>query len=123
MQRVPPRRRQPQRTHLSASPLLPCHQTQNLSCGPGDLYTAPVVKFVPADKSLMQQNLEQLSRQAQMLVLWLDCDREGENIGFEVLRVCTGANPRLTVKRARFSALIPRWARGRAGGRAAFVMC
>lgn len=108
----------------------------------------------PQDKALMQQNLQTLARQAQWLVLWLDCDREGENIGFEVratagscgwgrgclctvslktpplppepltcarlatpcaasqvMRVCCGANQRLTVKRARFSALIPR--RGR----------
>lgn len=41
-------------------------------------------RCLPQDKSLMQQNLQQLSRGAQMLVLWLDCDREGENIGFEV---------------------------------------
>ena len=60
----------------------------------------------------MQQNLEDLARRAQRLVLWLDCDREGENIGFEVLRVCVRANPRLTVQRARFSALIPRCALG-----------
>lgn len=127
-------------------------------------------RALPAqDKAAMQQNLQQLARGAQWLVLWLDCDREGENIGcaraacacpgahggaaerytgrtharapsvsagavagqlpgalshlpsprhgptrFEVLRVCSQANPRLTVKRARFSALIPRCARPRA---------
>jgi DNA topoisomerase III len=45
----------------------------------------------------------------QWLVLWLDCDREGENIAFEVKSVCERANGRLQrVFRARFSALIPR---------------
>lgn len=38
-------------------------------------------------------------------MLWLDCDREGENIAFEVLDVCKQANPRLLVFRAHFSAL------------------
>lgn len=41
-------------------------------------------------------------------MLWLDCDREGENIAFEVISVCREVNPRLEVKRARFSALISR---------------
>jgi hypothetical protein len=59
-------------------------------------------------KAPLKQNLQTLARRAAWLILWLDCDREGENIGFEVLEVCRAANPRLTVRRARFSALIPR---------------
>lgn len=41
-------------------------------------------------------------------MLWLDCDREGENIAFEVKSVCERASNRLRVFRAKFSALIPR---------------
>ncbi|KAJ1568486.1 DNA topoisomerase, partial [Nowakowskiella sp. JEL0078] len=56
----------------------------------------------------LQENLENLSRQSQILVIWTDCDREGENIGSEVVDICRKANPTIQVKRARFSVIQPR---------------
>ncbi|CAM9767021.1 unnamed protein product, partial [Chrysoparadoxa australica] len=77
-------------------------------CAPVDLFTAPVEKKVKEENQDTQKQLETLARQNNWLVLWLDCDREGENIAFEVIEVCKRVNPRLKVFRARFSALIPR---------------
>lgn len=57
----------------------------------------------------IKRTLEQEARRCQWLVLWLDCDREGENIAFEVVEVCTAVNHHLTIKRAHFSALIERF--------------
>jgi len=53
----------------------------------------------------LHENLKRYSQQCSILILWLDCDREGENIAFEVLDVCRAYNQRLTVFRAHFSAL------------------
>ncbi|XP_040371096.1 DNA topoisomerase 3-alpha isoform X3 [Rosa chinensis] len=78
------------------------------SCDPVLLFQAPVRKFVPEDKLDIKRTLEEEARMCQWLVLWLDCDREGENIAFEVIDVCTSVNRHLTIKRARFSALIDR---------------
>ncbi|XP_021641234.1 DNA topoisomerase 3-alpha isoform X3 [Hevea brasiliensis] len=78
------------------------------SCDPTDLYHAPVRKFVPEDKIDIKRTLEEEARRCQWLILWLDCDREGENIAFEVMDVCGAANRHLTIWRARFSALIDR---------------
>ncbi|EPS73635.1 hypothetical protein M569_01118, partial [Genlisea aurea] len=60
------------------------------------------------DKTDIEKTLEQEASRCQWLILWLDCDREGENIAFEVVEVCTRANRNLNVWRARFSALIDR---------------
>ncbi|XP_065876649.1 DNA topoisomerase 3-alpha isoform X1 [Euphorbia lathyris] len=78
------------------------------SCDPADLYQAPVRKYVPEDKKDIKRTLEEEARRCQWLVLWLDCDREGENIAFEVVGVCAAVNRNLTIRRARFSALIDR---------------
>jgi len=39
------------------------------------------------------------------LILWLDCDREGEAIAFDVIDIVKSVNPNIGVLRARFSAL------------------
>lgn len=50
-------------------------------------------------------NIEHVSRGATDLVIWTDCDREGEAIGFDIIDVCRRVNPRLDIYRAHFSAL------------------
>ncbi|KAF0699846.1 Aste57867_9622 [Aphanomyces stellatus] len=78
------------------------------SCDPVELFTAKVEKKVRSDQQNLEKTLRAEAAKAQWLVLWLDCDREGENIAFEVKAVCENVNRRLRVFRARFSALIPR---------------
>jgi DNA topoisomerase III len=56
----------------------------------------------------IERTLKEEARWCNTLLLWLDCDLEGENIAYEVITVCQQANPRIRVLRARFSALIPR---------------
>jgi DNA topoisomerase-3 len=90
------------------------------SCDPVALFEAPVVKHVAEDKKEMAEVLRNEAKKCQWLILWLDCDREGENIAFEVLDLCSQHNKRLQVFRAKFSALIPRdifRAVGQDGGR------
>ena len=80
----------------------------------GALFDAPI-KIAPrkdeggnSNNEAVVRNLEQAVRGCTDLILWLDCDREGEAIGFEVMGACQKAQRNLRVRRARFSALIPR---------------
>jgi len=77
------------------------------SCAPVDLFDAEVEKFVPEKFKANEQQLQEQARWADWLVLWLDCDREGENIAFEVIEVCTaapgGKTRGLRILRAKFS--------------------
>ncbi len=93
--------------HLMEIDFTPSHRSWS-SCAPGDLFEAPICKSVRSDQSDLERQLKDLARCSTLLVLWLDCDREGENICFEVIDVCRSANRNIRVKRARFSALIPR---------------
>lgn len=38
-----------------------------------------------------------------MLIIWTDCDREGEYIGYEISQVAKASNYNILIKRARFS--------------------
>jgi len=47
----------------------------------------------------LQRTLEQEVRRCGSLIIWTDCDREGENIGFEIIEVCLAVKQNLRVYR------------------------
>ncbi|KAL0992506.1 hypothetical protein UPYG_G00094240 [Umbra pygmaea] len=73
------------------------------SCNPVLLFDAEVEKYCPENFVHIKRTLEREVKKCQALVIWTDCDREGENIGFEVIDVCKAVKPGLQVFRARFS--------------------
>ncbi|XP_004713017.1 DNA topoisomerase 3-alpha isoform X1 [Echinops telfairi] len=78
------------------------------SCNPLVLFEAEIEKYCPENFVDIKNTLEREARQCQALVIWTDCDREGENIGFEIIHVCKAVKPSLPVLRARFSEITPR---------------
>ncbi|PNT64880.1 hypothetical protein BRADI_4g34290v3 [Brachypodium distachyon] len=56
---------------------------------PVDLFNAPVLRSECNPKVHIRRHLAQEARGCTYLILWLDCDREGENICYEVIN-CTG---------------------------------
>nr|XP_036875404.1 DNA topoisomerase 3-alpha isoform X5 [Manis javanica] len=78
------------------------------SCNPLVLFEAKIEKYCPENFVDIKKTLERETQQCQALVIWTDCDREGENIGFEIIHVCKAVKPSLQVLRARFSEITPR---------------
>ncbi|KAM4057053.1 DNA topoisomerase domain-containing protein [Hirsutella rhossiliensis] len=70
---------------------------------PETLFTAPVITSVHEDKKAITKNIEEQARRARLLVIWTDCDREGEHIGQEIVDAARKGNAGIQVKRARFS--------------------
>ncbi|KAJ1965435.1 DNA topoisomerase 3-alpha [Dipsacomyces acuminosporus] len=77
------------------------------SCNPVALFTAPIVRAVPESCKEVAVNIKQEARSATHLYIWTDCDREGEGIGSEIMALCHEVNPRIIVKRAHFSSVLP----------------
>ncbi|XP_063327484.1 DNA topoisomerase 3-alpha [Pelmatolapia mariae] len=77
------------------------------SCNPVLLFDAEVEKYCPDNMLQIKRTLEKEVRLCQALVIWTDCDREGENIGFEIIDVCKAVKPNLQVFRAKFSEITP----------------
>ena len=95
--------------HLIGVDFYETHRKWN-ACDSFDLFDAPVEFQVASDKKAIEQNLLTQARRADVLMIWTDCDREGEHIGMEVAKVCRKAKPTIRIKRARFSAIIPQYA-------------
>lgn len=74
-------------------------------CAPIDLFQAQICKKVDESKNTVAKNIRDEAKRAQVLMIWTDCDREGEHIGVEVLNIAKEGNRNLTVKRAMFNNL------------------
>ncbi|KIH45511.1 hypothetical protein ANCDUO_24448 [Ancylostoma duodenale] len=72
------------------------------------LFEAPIYQLVPEAMKNIAKTLVEESASCDVLVIWTDCDREGESIGAEIARVCRESNPRIDVYRAKFSEITPR---------------
>ncbi|PRW60157.1 DNA topoisomerase 3-beta isoform X1 [Chlorella sorokiniana] len=75
---------------------------------PATLFDAPTLKSEANPKARVVRHLQQEAKGCDYLVLWLDCDREGENICFEVIENTVpkmSQVPGQQVFRARFSAI------------------
>lgn len=73
------------------------------SCNPEQLFDAPVSKVCLENYEKIKRTLEREIRSCNGLIIWTDCDREGENIGFEIIDVCRAIKQNITVQRAKFS--------------------
>ena len=68
------------------------------------LLQGAVIQKSPVERSINTvRNLDHQSKHIDDLILWLDCDREGEAIAFDVMEMCRAHEVR--TKRAHFSAL------------------
>ncbi|KII92565.1 hypothetical protein PLICRDRAFT_89135 [Plicaturopsis crispa FD-325 SS-3] len=76
------------------------------ACDPFLLFDAPVITKTGDSFKTLETNLKNEARRANTLMIWTDCDREGEHIGSEIADICRRANRNIVVNRARFSALI-----------------
>ena len=93
------------RGHLASQDFAPNYGWNK--CRHVELFDAPIETYYDTDMQPLEKMLRQQARRAQALILWLDCDREGEAIGDEVQTLCLASNPRLKVYRARFSTVLP----------------
>jgi hypothetical protein len=85
-------------------------QFQSWEIDPVLLFTAPIVRK-PCQASVVK-HLQNEATGVDFIVLWMDCDREGENINFETLDCCLASMKGSStaydrVYRAYFSAINP----------------
>lgn len=77
------------------------------SCNPVDLFSVPVQKYCPESYLDIKKTLEKEIKGCKSLIIWTDCDREGENIGYEIIEVCQAVKPDIKIYRAKFSEITP----------------
>lgn len=93
--------------HLTNLDFSPTHRSWH-SCRPAELFDAPIITKTQPNLEPVRNNILNLVKYSSVLIIWTDCDREGENIGFEIINVCREVKPNIRVFRARFSEITAR---------------
>ena len=95
------------RGHLASQDFGPRYGWQQ--CPPVALFDAPIETTYREDMEPLRMMLKGRAQACGALILWLDCDREGEAIADEVRTVCLEGNRslRANVFRAKFSTVMP----------------
>jgi len=73
------------------------------ACDPKTLFSAPIIQECSDTGKKIKSTIQREIRQCSVLIIWTDCDREGENIGFEIIKVCREVKPNIRILRAHFS--------------------
>ena len=79
---------------------------------PAELFEAEILKQDANPKTHVIKHLKNEAKGINSVILWLDCDREGENICFEVIKVIKlqmeapkSSSKKLNILRAKFSSV------------------
>ena len=77
-----------------------------------EMFNGNLYKSITSNAKILTENLISLANEynIDVLILWLDCDREGENISFEVIDVIKNGYKKknFIIYRARYSAITKR---------------
>ncbi|KAL7411436.1 DNA topoisomerase [Mrakia frigida] len=76
-------------------------------CPPIRLFDAEISKDLGKGMKFVASNIRKEAKDHDLLLIWTDCDREGEHIGEEIVSYCKKRNPKINVLRSRFDAIIP----------------
>ncbi|EDO14660.1 hypothetical protein Kpol_340p7 [Vanderwaltozyma polyspora DSM 70294] len=77
-------------------------------CPVHELFDAPLLQVYDKNQKKIADNIKKEARNADFLMIWTDCDREGEYIGWEIFQEAKKGNRRLNedqMFRANFSHL------------------
>ncbi|KAF7683140.1 DNA topoisomerase 3-alpha [Astathelohania contejeani] len=69
---------------------------------PASLFEAPIRQQIPSDLRSVGLNITRQATGADMVIVWTDCDREGENIARQIAGLIPAG---IAVHRARFAAI------------------
>ncbi len=69
------------------------------------LVKAKVIKITRPGSEGIIRTIKKLAKNASRLIIATDYDREGENIGRQIVKIAKSVNPKIVVKRARFSSM------------------